>query len=406
MPSGSQSRAGTHRPVIETASTEKEARRVLDWQHDVAKSISSEGASEAGSGSESQTQSRYSTQTRDYRPEAPRRYESCPLPAPVEQRPMRLVRRVTETSQHWKGSNREDIPNTGLSSKTLIGTMLGAAAGAAIAYAMVRSEEPEEMPEQPRPMQRRASVSYAGSRPAYSSYGYDAPSVHVVDRIEMEPARTYVSTRDSRPPRYSYTGGNYTVAASRPPLSGRSDMHRIEDRRHSRDEERFLNNDASVVSRPRSRSISEAGSHRPLTILPPPPKSQITSLTALPPLPPSTVARSHVSRASSKHEGRSEAGRSKVPSRAPSQSGKSAAKSHVSSSTVKPLTYVPPQAQSRVSTSTVKMIPRSELGGEGSRVTARHVPLPRSVISGVGYERSVAPSDSVSNAGSRRSHRY
>jgi hypothetical protein len=43
-------------------------------------------------------------------------------------------------------------------------------------------------------------------------------------------------------------------------------------------------------------------------------------------------------------------------------------------------------------------LPRSVVSG----VSARDIPLPRSMVSGVGYAASVAPSDSVSSVGSKR----
>ncbi|KAL3419677.1 hypothetical protein PVAG01_08175 [Phlyctema vagabunda] len=411
-----KSRVSSHHPVIETVATEKEARRVLEWQHEVARSVT-EQESDAGS--------EYTATT--HRPET-RRYESYPQQS--ERPPMRLVRRVTETTETYPAA---PAGSTGMSGKAILGTLLGAAAGAAVAYAMVCSEDPEYIP---APVQRRASV--AGSKPAYSTYGVNSPGVRIVERIEMEPARTYVSARDNRSVTPRYVPG-YSVAPSMPPMSGRSDMHRIEDR--SRDDGRYLNNDASVVSR--SRRYSDAGSaiHRPLTILPAPPKSQVSHTssegkekseagrsthTKVAPSVHSKVAPSVHSKAPSMHSkamsvhskaptvhSKAPSVHSKAPSvhsKAPSAHPKSVvdapapARSHVSSaSTIKASSPPAPTAKSKVSATTIVFRPR-ESSGE-SKVSARHVALPKSVVSGVGYERSIAPSDSVSNAGSRRSRR-
>ena len=102
-------------------SSEKEARRVLDWQKSVAASVADDTQSgsrrELGSG---------------------RRTESAP---------MRLVKRETVT-ETWAPliTAAEQVSNgmgnTGITGQTIVGTLLGAAAGAAITYAVTRMNEP------------------------------------------------------------------------------------------------------------------------------------------------------------------------------------------------------------------------------------------------------------------------
>ena len=358
------SRAGRRIPTIETASTEKEARRVLAWQEEVARSTVASDVHSSVAGSE------YG----DRRP-PPAYRRADTFPALEHDRPMRLVRRETVTTEHYRNENeRAAMEGRGGAGNGLMkgmGILLGAAAGAAVAYAMVRSESPPRIAGPPR----RASYGDHGSQ-----YIHARP-VEMVRAVERVPARSYVTARD--PPRYL----EYRDAPPAPSRTQANEIARIEERSHvshrsARDSERGS----------RARSRSEVGSRysRPATDLPPRARS---------PSPHS----SHVSRRSHKSG---------------SHHSKRDAESYVSArsqrteSTVKPVQYVtaPP---SKVTTTTIRMVPpkeerRSEVSYARhiplpqSEVSARHIPLPRSVVSGRGYAASVAPSDSVSSIGSKR----
>lgn len=127
-------------PLISTAST-KEARRVLEWQRDVAIQLSSDGASISSS----------SSSARKAQPpiHSPSPHQKVAPPDP------RLQRRETIATSHYQPRETQvEVGNSilgGLSNQALIGTLLGAAAGAAVAYAMVKSEEPRRSdPARPR----------------------------------------------------------------------------------------------------------------------------------------------------------------------------------------------------------------------------------------------------------------
>lgn len=164
-PMGGNSRVGAPAPpTLETASTEKEARRVLQWQKEVAKSVSGAGDDDNRSQASGATENVARSQVG--------RADSFPVP-------MRLVRRETVTEHYTQEEpdNRRDsgVAGTGISGKAIIGTLLGAAAGAAVAYAMVKTEEPVRV--RPTPSQGGRSASY--SHP-----------------IEVRPSRSHVSARE------------------------------------------------------------------------------------------------------------------------------------------------------------------------------------------------------------------
>lgn len=160
------------RPPIETASTAKEARRVLEWQQEVARSV-------AASENHSPPRSIISGSTATYRDQRPpvtyRRADSYPA---VESRP-RLVRRETVTTEHYR---RPDEGTKGFSGMKLV----------------------ESPTRQPPP--RRATYDHAPSHATYSP---------VVERI---PARSHISRDVEQPPYVA----QYTIAAPR----------RIEERSH------------------------------------------------------------------------------------------------------------------------------------------------------------------------------
>jgi hypothetical protein len=340
---------GHARPVIETAATEREARRVLEWQQQVAKSIGENG----GSGGAASVVSSSDVEG-GYRPGAVRRAET--YPAQGSERPMRLVRRETVTTEHYRRPDERGEGGRGISGKAVIGTLLGAAAGAAFAYAMVRSESPER---RPLAAPRRASYDNQSER----LYTQVAQSPR-----ERLPARSYVSASQEGRPRY-------VDAAPR--------VHQIEEK--SYDSQRP---GRSVQGGSRARSRSEAGSRyeRPLTLLPARTQSRARSPSQL------------------SHRSSYKTARERSPSRSRKTGSHVSTRSYHSHSTAK---QSPPPP---VSTSTIKIraMPSERerrvmhSGFERDVERARHVPLPTSVASGPGYAVSVAPSDSVSSVGIKR----
>ncbi|KAM3076260.1 hypothetical protein ACMFMG_006234 [Clarireedia jacksonii] len=181
------SRAPSRTPTIVTAATEKEARRVLQWQEEVARSCS-------GTGSERDEEDDHGRNTRAPS-QVSRALEHPPPFRRAETFPRIIKREITEhyvdraPSQvalqrqqiHDHDDDHDDDDQEiyvdeidqadkekekaggflGLSNKQLVGTFLGAAAGAAFAYAMVKSDDPayELEPEGQRPMPVRRSYT-------------------------------------------------------------------------------------------------------------------------------------------------------------------------------------------------------------------------------------------------------
>ena len=351
------SRAGRRIPTLETASTEKEARRVLAWQQDVARSTA---ASVVGD---------------DPRPPPYRRAETFPRMA--AERPPRLVRRETVTTEHYHNERERATlasrggGGNGFTGMKLVGTLLGAAAGAAVAYAMVRSESPSRI----APPPRRASYGDHGSE-----YTHTRP-IETVRSVERVPARSYVSAKE--PPRYV----EYRIAP--PPAPTRAlaqDLARIEERSHV---SRRSPRNSERGSRERSKSeVRSTRYDRPLTTLPPRPRSP---------------GASHVSHHT--HQ-------SHYTKRDSDRESYASARSQRTDTTVKPVQYVTATPR-KVSTTTIRVVPRDEerrsevsyarhVPLPRSEVSARHVPLPPSMVSRRSYTPSVAPSDSVSSIGSKR----
>jgi hypothetical protein len=361
---------GGRAPPLETASTEREARRVLEWQEQVARSIGAEGSVVSGTGGASEAA--YSTTSRPPPPAMIRRAESYPVQG--SERPLRLVRRETVTTEHYRRPD-ESAGVRGISSKAVIGTLLGAAAGAAVAYAMVRSESPERVP-----APRRASYVNQGSH--YTHVSRSPGEDRVVERL---PARSYVSGRDggARP--------RYVEYVAETPRAHDKSVARIE-------EKSYVSERAGRSSQTsRARSRSEAGSRyeRPLAILPAPSRTRSPT--------------SHASHRSSYRTAESRKERS------PSRSGKTG--SHVSSRSYHSVSTKKgsPPPDSHMSTTTIRVMPsererrmmHSGLERDVERRSsvverARHIPLPVSLVSGRGYAQSVAPSDSVSSVGTKR----
>jgi len=342
---------GARRDVIEPVATEREARRVLEWQEQVARSIGESG----GSGGAASVISSSDIVDAGYRPAVVRRADSYPVHGSERDRPMRLVRRETVTTEHYR---RPEEGGRGLSGKAVIGTLLGAAAGAAFAYAMVRSESPER-DRRPAPEPRRASYGHQNER----VYTHIAQSPR-----ERAPTRSYVSARDPGGPRY--VDVEYLEAAPR--------VQQIDDKSYVSQRP-----GRSVQSGSRARSRSEVGPRyeRPLTILPARTQSRARS--------PSQSQRSSYQTARERSPSRKTA--SHVSSR-----------SYHSHSTAK---QSPPPPTSTIkirSVASERERRTMHSGFERDVERARQVPLPISVVSGPGYAVSVAPSDSVSSVGIKR----
>lgn len=192
-------------PTIVTSATEKEARRVLEWQEEVARST-------AGS-------STGSTSDEAYRAVAPSHVSRAPARTQISHAPQsqvldhppfrraetfpRVMRRDTYAGHGHPGTqvsvrrdmNRDDEQTVyvdeveqqdqekekekngglfGMTNKAIVGTFLGAAAGAAFAYAMVKSEDPEyelEPEHKPVPALRRSYTTGHAETIASSSRG-------------------------------------------------------------------------------------------------------------------------------------------------------------------------------------------------------------------------------------------
>lgn len=404
---------GDHMPTIETASTEREGRRVLAWQHEVARSTAASDVHPSAAGN---------AIYRDGRP--PISYPRADSYPPLEhERPLRLVRRETVTEHYSTDGGMAEARGGGGDAFTgikLVGTLLGAAAGAAIAYAMVGSESAPP----PAPPTRRAT--YGG--PSAGSAYMHPQLIEPVQAVEQIPAQSYVSAREAAPSRYV----EYRVAA--PPsavLSRAPDLARIDERSHV--SSRSVKSDAKSS---RARSNSEAGAsqyERPLTILPardssPPAASHVSHRshqshqseqsqrppTILPERASSPPAASHVSYRSHKSHQSEQSQHSERSHHTIRDAGDSSSQSYVSARSHRTESTVKAPA-SKVSTATMRLLPRDERRSEVSHarriplprsevsaVSARDVPLPRSMVSGVGYAASLAPSDSVSSVGSKR----
>ncbi|OBT79401.1 hypothetical protein VF21_02008 [Pseudogymnoascus sp. 05NY08] len=352
--------------TITTASTAKEARRVLDWQRDVARSISSP----------SPTQSRDGSPERAMVLAQPAQQEQAPSQAspPTEvpdSRPALLRSATTPMMTAMYNEVSSALPERigeGLSAQAIIGTILGAAAGAAVAYAMVRSEEPE----QPRPQ----LVTY-----------FSAPHAQIPQQAPvMEVARSKgPSVGGSRVGSERSQGGQryvlrYNVASNAGSgRGGREGVLQPVDERRSMsysayDGGRSQAPAASQASTAKQSRYSErgVGHEKPVTVV-----------------------------SASRH---SEAGRH-------SESGRSHA-SRKSDSTIKPPRTSSKAGTERRDQTVVSMksdrksttvserarrvpLPESMAGSMAPSERARRVPLPESVAG------SVAPSDSISNIGMR-----
>jgi len=277
-----------------------------------------------------------------------RRADSYPVQG--AERPLRLVRRETVMTEHYRRPEEESQGGggRGMSGKAVI-------------------ESPERAPV---PVPRRAS--YQGSH--YTHVSQSPRGERVVERI---PARSYASGRDggARPKYVEYVAQE--PRALEQPSVARIDDKSYVSQRPSR---------TSQTSRARSRSEGPRY-ERPLTILPA--QSEARS-------PVSHVShRSSYKTAESRREG--------SPSRSRKSGSHVSSRSYHSVSTAK-VSPSPPTTTTRIQVVPSERERRSMHSDRRSSVVerARNVPLPTSVASGMGYAASVAPSDSVSSVGVKR----
>ncbi|KAK0724749.1 hypothetical protein B0H67DRAFT_480236 [Lasiosphaeris hirsuta] len=358
--------------VRHTQSTNDEAARILGWNFDIA---SSEMASAAGPGSSYSKADRTSSR-RGYGGHA-------------GDEPFATLRRsVTAGSTVYEStaSPRQSQNPSGLSTTTVVGTLLaGAAIGSAITYGLVRHDRlrtPRQEFDAPA-FTRRSTFPepYAERKDRFIE------ADRSVDRMRHQIDYTPIVERRASP---EYIA-SYSHAGSR-----------------SREAEDFYDDSRGRHSASRSRpgsvrTRSEAGSHRqPLLLAEAEHRSHAGSRS---PRHPPIVQRSYTYEA---------------PERERDSYGSS--KSQRSSSTIRAPPMLPGQSSqivsrsrsgARVATTTVKVGhspgPRA-LSRSGTYTSARNVPLPASGVGGRGEWEdddddlaSLAPSDSISCVGSRRS---
>lgn len=380
---------------IDTASTPKEAQRVLKWQHDVAKSV-------ASSRDESPQPTRVEPaaggdivtvrEREGGRPPVQyRRADSYPAVSQFsdERAPPRLVRRETVQAERYRRPSEDN--GGGLTGMKLVGTLLGATAGAAIAYAMVRSDSPPRYVEEPRRASYGDHPVPGRSQAYYEPRDVPQPAPRSAERPTERPAaRSYISM-DPREPQYV---AEYTIAG--PPPSRVHELSRFDERSHA--SHRSARSEQKQV---RERSGSDdSGSHheRPLTILPrsnsPPATSQVSR-------------RSHKSHreTTSAYHAKLESDRdSYVSARSQrTQKGEVRYDSGNSGTSTTTIRVVPKEERRSVVSARLVPLPESVVPKEERRsvVSARLVPLPESVAP-ARYAESVAPSDSVSSVGGKR----
>lgn len=225
----SRGRESSRPPTIVTAATEKEARRVLEWQEEVARSTAG-----SSTGPTSDEAYRAVAPSHVSRPPARTQISHAPQSQSLDHPPFRRaetfprvmrrdnyaghghpgtqlsVRRemsrdeeqtvyVDEVERQDQEKEKEKSGGLfGMTNKALVGTFLGAAAGAAFAYAMVKSEDPEyELePEKPRASLRRSYTTGHAETIASSSRGGSSvgPSDHryrVIEAPMPPPASNY-----------------------------------------------------------------------------------------------------------------------------------------------------------------------------------------------------------------------
>ncbi|KFY74850.1 hypothetical protein V499_05148 [Pseudogymnoascus sp. VKM F-103] len=353
--------------TITTASTAKEARRVLDWQRDVARSISSQSPTQSRDGSPE----RAMVLAQPVQEEAAPSQVAPPTEVP-DARPALLRSATTPMMTAMYNEVSSALPERigeGLSAQAIIGTILGAAAGAAVAYAMVRSEEPEP--------QRPQLVTYF-SAPA-AQFPQQAPVMEVARSKAPSMGGSRVgSERSQGGQRYVL---RYNVASN----AGTSRGGR-EGVLQPVDERRSMSYSAYDGGRSQAPAPSQASTAK---------QSRYTERDVGYEKPVTVVSASRHSEAG-RH---SESGRSHVSKRSDSTI-KPARTSSKAGTERRDQTVVSMKSDRKSTTVSERArrvpLPESVMGGSmAPSERARRVPLPESVAG------SVAPSDSISNIGMR-----
>ncbi|KAI9745858.1 MAG: hypothetical protein M1818_000539 [Claussenomyces sp. TS43310] len=405
-------------PGIDITSPPKQARRVLDWQHDVAMSLSS-------------------------RSSAASNRDASYLLAPRQQ----ITRSVTDPLAYRSQDREPDSGErrsslvSGISNNALIGTLLGAAAGAAVAYAMVRSEDPPRSGGGGSRSTRYRDVQINPEARQSRVYHY-IPSEDRIIEIERRVASLLSAERDGRGQRYAVryrVNGNRSASGSRSihdEDAGNERSH-VSRSRHSRGSK--TKTEVSSSSR-KSKCVSQ----RPLAITAGPSShasgsrksersvdgdktatvektanvADVTDVDDGGGGGEDGVAKSHSTYVSARSSG-STASTVRPGSKARSRSGTevpSSSRSRTSSHREKGSEVGSRSGRSRresVVTARLVPLPESVVSVRSAARSARLVPLPESIIGGGGSGEddpqdglsgvcSVAPSDSVSCAGSRR----
>ncbi|KAI4864502.1 hypothetical protein F4820DRAFT_332058 [Hypoxylon rubiginosum] len=313
-----------------------------------------------------------------------------------------LQRSVTTSTMET--SPREN--SKGLSTSAVVGTVLGMAVGAAVGgaltYTMMKNDPYREANafqeyEQPPPFSRRSTCPepYPNNQPRYIEYppGKYPPSSFTGARSRA------VEELDDRASRHSshYTTGSKSrgrseVSSARRPLMITDHEHRSNAGSKHSDSPRLLTeaeHRSNAGSKYTADHRSHAGSKHSVAPSRHSPESDLRSYVSskhAPSRPRDAEVESYVSARSERSDRTVRPSPARVetapPSRAPSQAG-----SRYSSNTVRPAAAG--RAHSHLS------------------AAARHVPQPESSVgSSADWEDvcSVAPSDSISNVGSRRSH--
>lgn len=234
--------------------TEKEARRVLEWQQDVARSLSQV---ESREDVRSSVSTRSDVDRKRERIVPVRRSDSYPVTQAERDRerdrggappgtPMRLVRRDTITREHYRRDELEREGGSGGVGKGVIG--LGPSNSI--------SRTPPSMPP------RRAS---------YGGETYTQTGRGVAMERERVPARSYVSAREEAPRERDRERDRYVPPPPPAPrIMGVSvhELRRIEERSQGSSSQRSVR-ERSHTTRERSRSEVGGRYERPLAIVPP-----------------------------------------------------------------------------------------------------------------------------------------
>lgn len=357
--------------VRRTQSTNKEASRILDWNYGVA---SSEPASGPKSGGSARTVGR-------------RPYNGQASDEPYSS----LRRSVTDGPTVYEPLPSPRQNSSGLSAGTVVGTLLGvAAAGAALGSALTYSKVKADRSRAPRQEFDAPSFSRRSTFPdPYPDHNSRYVDVErTVEKVRYPDG--FVPVADYRP------APDYIARYSQ---AGSSRSREVEDIEYDDTRGRHSSSRSRTSARPRS----EAASNRaPLLLAETEHRSQAGSSRSSrhPPI----VQRSYTYET-------------------PERDSFVSARSHRSSTTIRgpppPGQSVPlvsrSRSGSRMTTTTVKVGggPSGRDGRAGTYVSARGVPLPSSGV-GSSHARwedddddrdSVAPSDSISCVGSRRSGR-